>query len=89
MYLWQVKYQSFLIRTPRKYIIYSDPAYGLALNILALFRGANLTDDQQEFNARMSKLRVSVEWGFGEISQNVPFLDFKKNLKVLLQPGAK
>lgn len=71
------------------YVIYGDPAYGLALNILSPFRGANLTDDQQEFNARMSKLRVSVEWGFGKICQNFAFLDFKKNLKVLLQPVAK
>ncbi|XP_078378299.1 uncharacterized protein LOC144661419 isoform X1 [Oculina patagonica] len=71
------------------YVIYGDPAYGLALNILSPFRGANLTDDQQEFNARMSKLRVSVEWGFGKICQNFACLDFEKNLKVLLQPVAK
>ena len=37
----------------------------------------------------MSKVRVSVEWGFGKICQYFAFLDFKKNLKVLLQPVAK
>lgn len=71
------------------YIIYGDPAYGLTRNILAPFRGANLTNEEKEFNARMSKLRVSVEWGFGKICQYFAFLDFKKNLKILLQPVAK
>ena len=51
------------------YVIYGDPAYRLTRNILAPFRGVQLTDDQQEFNSRMSKLRVSVEWG---IWQNMP-----------------
>ena len=32
------------------YVIYGDPAYGLDLNILSPFRGANLTAEQQEFN---------------------------------------
>ena len=70
------------------YIIYGDPAYGLTWNILAPFRGIRLTHDQQEFNSRMSKLRVLVEWGFGKICQ-FAFLDFKKNLKILLQPIGK
>ena len=48
-------------------IIYGDPDYGRTRNILAPFRGVRLTDDQQEFNSRMSKLRVSVEWGFGKM----------------------
>ncbi|KAK3734504.1 hypothetical protein QZH41_010192 [Actinostola sp. cb2023] len=71
------------------YVLYGDPAYGISQNILAPFRGANLTADEQEFNRAMSKVRVSVEWGFGKIVQNFAFLDFKKNLKVLLQPVAK
>ncbi|KXJ13842.1 protein ALP1-like isoform X2 [Exaiptasia diaphana] len=71
------------------YVIYGDPAYGLTRNILAPFRGAQLTHDQQEFNRRMSKLRVAVEWGFGKICQQFAFLDFKKNMKVLLQPVGK
>ena len=53
------------------------------------FRGAHLTDNEQEFNTQMSKVRVSVEWGFGKIIQMFAYLDFKKNLKVLLQPVGK
>jgi hypothetical protein len=71
------------------YVVYGDPAYGLNRNILAPFRGANLTQDEKKFNKGMSKVRVSVEWGFGKICQYFAFLDFKKNLKVLLQPVAK
>ena len=68
------------------YVIYGDPAYGLTRNILAPYRGVRLTDDQQEFNSQMSKVRTCVEWGFGKICQLFAFLDFKKNLKLLLQP---
>jgi len=71
------------------YVLYGDPAYGLTRNILAPFRGAHLTNDQQMFNSSMSKVRSSVEWGFGKITQNFAYLDYNKNLKVLLQPVAK
>lgn len=71
------------------YVIYGDPAYGIARNIIPPFRGANLTDQQQDFNSAMSKVRISVEWGFGKIIQYFGYLDFHKNLKVLLQPVAK
>ena len=47
------------------YVIYGDPAYGLTRNILALYRGAQITDDQQKLNSKMSNLRVCVEWDFG------------------------
>ena len=71
------------------YVLYGDPAYGLTYNILGPFRGAHLTDDQQAFNTEMSKVRTCVEWGFGKICQQFAYLDFKKNLKVLLQPVGK
>lgn len=33
----------------------------------------------------MRALRISVEWDFNKIIQEFPFLDFKKNQKILLQ----
>jgi hypothetical protein len=33
-------------------------------------------------------VRVAVEWGYGRIVRYFAFLDFKKNLKVFLQPVA-
>ena len=53
------------------------------------FRGAHIADDEQPFNTEMSKVRACVEWGFGKICLNFTYLDFKKNLKVLLQPVGK
>ena len=79
------------IRKPNgePYVLYGDPAYGVTNNIIAPFRGADLTAPQKHFNKAMSKVRVSIEWGFGKIAQHFAFLDLKKNLKVLLQPVAK
>lgn len=50
-------------------VIYGDPAYGLNRNIISPFRGANLTDQQQDFNSAMSKVCTSMEWGFGKTIQ--------------------
>jgi hypothetical protein len=71
------------------YVLYGDPAYGLTQNILAPFKGARITANEQAFNKKMSKVRISVEWGFGKIMQYFAYLDFKKNQKVLLQPDGK
>jgi len=71
------------------YVLYGDPAYGVSRNVLSPFRGANLTPQEQEFNRKMSAVRVSVEWAFGKILQQFAYLDFKKNQKVLLQPVGK
>ncbi len=62
------------------YVLYGDPVTN---NIVAPFEGADLTAAQKEFNKAMSKVRVSVEWGFGKIAQYFAFLDFKKCCKIL------
>ena len=71
------------------YVVYGDPAYGISRHIISPFKGAHLTEPQQQFNRDMSEVRVCVEWGFGKIAQYFAYLDFQKNLKVLLQPVAK
>ena len=71
------------------YVIYGDPAYGISRTILAPFRGSILTPQQQEFNRKMSRVRVSVEWAFGKIVSLFSYLDFERNNKVLLQPVGK
>ena len=43
------------------YVVYGDPAYGVCRNILAPFRGAQLSAAQAEFNKSMTGVRVSVE----------------------------
>ncbi|KAH9121244.1 hypothetical protein LEN26_009665 [Aphanomyces euteiches] len=71
------------------FVIYGDPAYGLQRHICSPYKGANLTTQQKLFNRAMSKVRVSVEWCFGSVVNNWSFVDFKKNLKVYLQPVGK
>ena len=76
-------------RPPHVFALYGDPAYPLRMHILAPYRGAVVTREQQLFNKRMSKVRASVEWAFGKVVQYFALLDFRKNLKVLLQPIGK
>ena len=71
------------------FYVYGDPAYPIRRSIIAPFRGANLSPDQDNFNYEMSKVRQCVEWGFGDIVRNFAFLDFRKNLKLYLQPVGK
>jgi len=45
-----------------------------------------MTQEQKAFNWAMSKERIAVEWGFGNVVWQFAFIDFKKNLKTLLSP---
>ena len=73
----------------RPLCIYGDPAYPLRIHLQARFKGARLTQDQKDFNQAMSKVRVCVEWVFGDITNYFAFLDCKKNLKVGLSAVRK
>ncbi|DBA05353.1 TPA: hypothetical protein N0F65_007515 [Lagenidium giganteum] len=53
-----------------RYIFYGDPAYSRNDCIISPFQGSTLNDDQLTFNKRMSKVRVSVEWVFGDVVQH-------------------
>lgn len=71
------------------YSLYGDPAYPLRPHLIAPYRGSSLSAEEQEFNRLMSRVRVSVEWTFGKITSLFAFLDYKKNMKLYLQPVAK
>ncbi|XP_028411159.1 uncharacterized protein LOC114533765 [Dendronephthya gigantea] len=62
--------------------LYGDPAYPLRVHLQAPFRNAVLTQPMKEFNKSMSKVRIAVEWLFGDIVNYFKFMDFKKNLKI-------
>jgi hypothetical protein len=70
------------------YTIYGDSAYPINPCIITGFKGANLTDDELEFNQALSSVRESVEWCFGKVATYFAFVDFNKNQKALLQPVA-
>ena len=69
--------------------IYGDSAYPLNRFVMTPYKGANVTDEQHNFNKVMSSHRICVEWGFADIIKTFAFLDFKKNLKLHLQPLGK
>ena len=71
------------------YVLYGDPAYPVRGHLIAPFRGAQLSQAEQAFNEDMSAVRTSVEWGYGKIVRYFAFMDFSKNLKILLQPVGK
>ena len=84
------KLRPFTQPNGQPYVVYGDPAYGIKRSIISPFQSSNpLTPAEQDFNTAMSGVRVSVEWTFGKIIQLFAFLDFKKNIKVLLQPVGK
>ncbi|KAK1945613.1 hypothetical protein P3T76_002661 [Phytophthora citrophthora] len=66
----------YLTANDKRFVFYGDPAYGQQEHIIAPFKGASLSEDEQEFNKRMSSVRVSVEWGFGKIVRYWAFIDF-------------
>ena len=69
--------------------IYGDPAYPLRRHLLSPYAGANLNQQQKDFNKSMSTARVSVEWVFGGIINTFKHTDFKKNIKVGLSSVGK
>ncbi len=73
----------------RNYVLYGDCGYPLRRLIITPFQGNNLTEEQKSFNGTMSRMRIVVEWEFGQLFKLFSFLDFKKNQKIYLQPVAK
>jgi hypothetical protein len=70
------------------FCLYGDPAYPIRDFLIHPYRNA-VDQYQQQFNTAMSSVRETVEWQFSKILQQFAFLDFKKNLKVFLQPVGK
>ncbi|DBA03527.1 TPA: hypothetical protein N0F65_011428 [Lagenidium giganteum] len=53
------------------------------------FKGNNLSEQQQQFNAAMSSVRESVKWTFGKMKALWACIDFSKKHKVMLSPAGK
>ena len=69
--------------------LYGDPAYPLRVHLQAPFRDARLTPEMEAFNQSMSRVRVSVEWIFGDVVKSFKSMDFKSNLKIGLSSVGK
>ena len=66
--------------------VYGDPAYSLWIHLQAPYSQGRLTQQMEDYNKRV---RVSVEWFFGDIINSFKFLDYKKNLKIGLSSVGK
>jgi hypothetical protein len=71
------------------FCFYGDNAYPRSPQLVSPYKGLLLDQDQLAFNRAMSRYRISVETAFGKVLQQFAFVDFKKNLKLYLQPVAK
>lgn len=83
------KLHGFVQPNGQPYSTYGDPAYPITCNILAPLWGFNLTIHEQEFNRKMSKVRVNVEWGLERYARILLTWSLKENLKVLIQSVGK
>ncbi|CAB1101669.1 unnamed protein product [Ectocarpus sp. CCAP 1310/34] len=78
--------------TGHPYCLYGDPAYGLSNHLVCPFSASSvgpLTPEMADFNKRMSHCRVTVEWGFKEMTGKWAFVNMKPPQKFLLSPVAK
>ena len=62
--------------------IYGNPAYPLRIHLQAAFRRGVLTPMMGQYNFDMSSVRVTVEWLFGDIINDVKFWILRKTLKL-------
>lgn len=70
------------------YSLYGDPAYPLTAFLLKPVLNPNAEED--EFNSRMSRVRESVEWGFGKTLNLFQALDFSRQQMVYkTKPGTE
>lgn len=69
--------------------LYGDPAYPLGVHLQGPFKDRQPTQQMQDYNKAMSKVRVAVEWMFGNITKYFSFIDFKRQMKLNLSAVGK
>ncbi|ETP27956.1 hypothetical protein F442_22758 [Phytophthora nicotianae P10297] len=72
----------------QQYKIYGDQAYGNDDVLTSPYAGAvgNLSREQRQVNVSMSRVRVSVEWSHGQVTNYWTALAFKRQARVGIQP---
>ena len=68
-----------------QYMIYGDGIFPVMSHIRSRHKN-NLTARQLLENGTMAKLRISIEWHYGNLCTMFPMLDYKRNLKIRQQP---
>ncbi|CAB1109460.1 unnamed protein product [Ectocarpus sp. CCAP 1310/34] len=75
--------QSFNDAAGAPYYIYGDPAYQVSPWLMAPYKGL-LSVAEVAFNRAMSRVWMTVEWGFGRVVALWPFVDYVKKQQVVL-----
>ena len=68
------------------YALYGDLAYAQSIYLPGGFRKTPARSDEALFNRHMSSVRITVEWGFGDIVDKWKFLDFYSAMKIFKIP---
>jgi nuclease HARBI1 len=63
------------------YLVYGDPAYGCSDQFVCPYPTVLFTPEKKKFNKIMSKLRVAVEWSYGDVVRYWSYLDMKSRMK--------
>jgi nuclease HARBI1 len=71
------------------YFVYGDPAYGCTERFVCPFDTVTMTQEQRGFNRKMSKVRVSVEWLYGDVTRYWATLDMKQQNRIQQTPVAQ
>jgi hypothetical protein len=66
--------------------VFGDSGYTIGPHLITPYKGPALTNEQQNFNAKMSRIREPVEWAFKEVATQFTYLDFSRSQKILLSP---
>jgi len=67
--------------------LFLDPGYRLGHSMITPFRARrDMTEEEVEWNRRMCRDRVAVEWAIGKVKNLWKMITYKKNLKALMSP---
>ena len=80
--------QQFMPPTPATtiYSFYGDLAYPQSVYLPGSFRNVEGGSNEALYNRHLSSVRITVEWGFGELVDQWKFLDFKQAMKIFKCP---
>ena len=71
------------------YSLYGDLAYPQSPYLLGGYRNVANGTDEVQFNRLMSSVRITVEWGYCEITEQWKFLDFCQAMRIFQSPVAQ
>ena len=65
---------------------FGDSIFAVRPGMKHMHKGSNLTPEQLDENVAMTRQRISIEWGFGSVVQQWPYLSYVKGLKLFMSP---